>query len=303
VHLVSSLAESTEVTQETVVAFIHARLASRREISLPVRAGLDTAEWAWDRSDVRARVAHYRAPVAESWPGPDGSFQGHRYQALLRLPGRYWVDGVRIERAPGRGVFTLWRVAVFDSVTGRAAAASETAGFVSDTGRFREAATTPGIRLFEMPATSARAFVVDRLRRLPGEAEVLGVLATLTRSGVDPHREAVGLEADVAGLAMPPGSRASRAEVVRSRPGWIDVRAEGPGLLVVTDSWDSGWRAQLDDAPARLWRVNHGEMGVVLSEGHHRVALSYRPEGLGAGIALAAVGAAALGHLARRGRG
>ena len=35
------------------------------------------------------------------WPAPDGSFQGHRYQALLHLPGRYWVDGIRVERAPG----------------------------------------------------------------------------------------------------------------------------------------------------------------------------------------------------------
>src|SRR5229473_5253068 len=104
VRLVSALSESADVVQEAVVAFVHARLASGREISLPMRAGLDTAEWAWDRPDVRARVAHYRAPVAESWPAPDGSFQGHRYQALLRLPGRYWVDGVRLERAPGRGV-------------------------------------------------------------------------------------------------------------------------------------------------------------------------------------------------------
>ena len=278
------------------------RGASGREISLPIRAGLDTAEWAWDRPDVRSRVAHYRAPVAESFPGPDGSFQGHRYQAVLRLPGRYWVDGVRLEHALGRGVFTLHRVAVFDAVSGRAAAASASAGFVSDTGRFREAAATPGVRLFELPSTSGRASVVERLRTLPGEPEVLQALAALTRAGVDPHLEAVGLESDVAGVTLPAGSRASRAEVVRARPGWVDVRAEGPGLLVVTDAWDRGWRARLDDGPARLLRVNHGEMGVVTPEGWHRVTLAYRPEGLGAGIALAAAGVGALAYQGRRAR-
>ena len=302
VRLVSSLSESAEVRQESVVAFVHARLASGREISLPIRAGLDTAEWAWDRPDVRSRVAHYRAPVAESFPGPDGSFQGHRYQAVLRLPGRYWVDGVRLEHALGRGVFTLHRVAVFDAVSGRAAAASASAGFVSDTGRFREAAATPGVRLFELPSTSGRASVVERLRTLPGEPEVLQALAALTRAGVDPHLEAVGLESDVAGVTLPAGSRASRAEVVRARPGWVDVRAEGPGLLVVTDAWDRGWRARLDDGPARLLRVNHGEMGVVTPEGWHRVTLAYRPEGLGAGIALAAAGVGALAYQGRRAR-
>jgi hypothetical protein len=299
VRLVSSLSESAEVAQDTVVAWVHARLASGREISLPVRAGLDTAEWAWDRADVRARVAHYRAPVAESWPGPDGSFQGHRYQALLRLPGRYWVDGVRLERVPGPGALLLTRIAVFDAVTGRAAAASLTAAFVSDSGRFREAAATPRVRLFELPVTSGRAYVVEALRTLPSEPAVLATLAALTASGVDPHRVAVGLQSDLAGVTLPPGSRAARAEVLLARPDRIDVRAEGPGLLVLTDAWDAGWAPSLDDAPARLLRVNHGEMGVVLPAGRHRVVFSYRPEGLTAGLALAALGAAALAFRAR----
>jgi len=302
VRLVSSLSESGDVAQETVVALVDARLASGREISLPLRAGLDTAEWAWDRADVRARVAHYRAPVAETFPGADGSFQGHRYQAVLRLPGRYWLEGVRIERTPGRGVLTLHRAAVVDSLSGRVAAASLGAGFVSDTGRFREAAPSPGLRFFELPVTSGRAFVVERLRTLPSEPQVLSTLAALTRAGVDPHREAVGALSDLTGVTLPPGSRSSRAEVVRSLPGWIDVRAEGPGLLVVTDGWDGGWRAWLDDAPARVLRVNHGEMAVLMPEGRHRVTFSYRPPGLAAGIALAVAGAAALGLIARRSR-
>src|SRR6185295_5301074 len=38
IRLVSSLSESAAVAQDTVVAYVHARLASGREISLPVRA-------------------------------------------------------------------------------------------------------------------------------------------------------------------------------------------------------------------------------------------------------------------------
>jgi hypothetical protein len=299
IRFVSSLSDAAAVAQDTMVAWVHARLASGREISLPVRAGLDTAEWAWDRADVRARVAHYRAPVAESWPGPDGSFQGHRYQARLRLPGRYWVDGVRVERGPGPGALVLTRLAVFDGVTGRVAAASSAAAFVSDTGRFREAAATPRVRLFELPATSGRAYVVETLRLLPTEPTVLSTLAALGASGIDPHRTAVGVESDLAGVTLPPGSRAGRAEVVLAQPDAIDVRAEGPGLLVLTDAWDPGWEASLDGAPARVLRVNHGEMALVLPEGRHRVVFAYRPEGLRAGLGLSAVGAAALVLLAR----
>jgi hypothetical protein len=303
VRLVSSLSESVDVRQEAVVARIHARLRSGREISLPVRAGLDTAEWAWDRADVRGQAAHYRAPVAESWPGPDGSFPGHRYQAVLRLPGRYWIDGVRVEREPGPGAFLLTRLAVFDVMSGRVAAASMGAGFVSDTGRFRETAATPAVRLFELPNTAGRAFVVEGLQRLASEPAVLATLADLTRSGIDPRRQAVALEADVAGASPPANGRASRAEIVRARPDEIDVRAEGPGLLVLTDGWDAGWSARLDGGPARVLRVNHGEMAVALPEGPHRVAFQYRPRGLAAGLGLAVVGGAVLVELARRARG
>src|SRR5262249_61407525 len=47
VRLVSSLSDSVAIPQEAVVAHVHARLASGRGISLPLRAGLDTAEVAW----------------------------------------------------------------------------------------------------------------------------------------------------------------------------------------------------------------------------------------------------------------
>src|SRR5262249_47081134 len=128
VRLVSSLSGSVGIPPEGVGAHVHARVASGRGVSLPPRAGLDPGGWGGGRPDVRRMAAHYRAPVAESWPGPDGSFQGHRYQAVLRLPGRYWVDGVRVEREGGPGGFLVARLAVFDAVTGRTAAASLAAG-------------------------------------------------------------------------------------------------------------------------------------------------------------------------------
>ena len=76
----------------------------------------------------------------------------------------------------------------------------------------------------------------------------------------------------------------------------IEVRAEGPGLLVVAEGWARGWSAEVDDQPASVVRVNHAQLGVVLPPGMHRVLLSYFPNGLAAGLgiaALALVGAAA----------
>ena len=57
-RILSFLAGAVEVEQGRVVAECVVRLASGREIWLPIRAGVETAEWAWERADVRAAVRH-----------------------------------------------------------------------------------------------------------------------------------------------------------------------------------------------------------------------------------------------------
>jgi uncharacterized membrane protein YfhO len=87
--------------------------------------------------------------------------------------------------------------------------------------------------------------------------------------------------------------------VARSEGGRVEVRAEGPGLLVVAQGYDPGWSARVDGRPATVVRVDHAQLGVVLPAGLHHVALRYRARGLVAGTWLAAAGAALL---ALRGR-
>ena len=59
----------------------------------------------------------------------------------------------------------------------------------------------------------------------------------------------------------------------------------------MSEGWDPGWSAQVDERAARIARVNHAEMAVALGPGIRRVVLSYEPPGLVLGALLAAVGA------------
>lgn len=292
VRLASSMSDAVLVPQGQVVAFVNVRLASGREIPLVARAGEQTGEWAYDRPDVRPLMAHRRPLVLESWPGPEGSFEGHRYLGTLALPGRYHVDGIWVERAPGGGRLHLFRLALRDGASGRPTPVSLLAGYVSDTARFREAAATPAVRLFEVPGAMGQARVVEGFRILPDDEAVL--LALRSWPAIDPRREVLARAEDVRDLALPEGSRSSRAEVVRAVGARLDVRAEGPGLLVVAEGWDPGWRATVDGRPSRLLRVNHVQMAVPLPAGTHRVALRHRARGLFAGAAMAAAAAVGL---------
>jgi hypothetical protein len=294
VRIASSLSDATVIPQGETVARVQVRLATGQEVELPLRAGIDTAEWAHDRRDVRPLVAHGLAPILESFPGPGGGFAGHRYHTTLRLPGRYRVDGLRIVRVAGPGILTLGRLALFDRVAGSATPLGLPAAFVSDSGHFREAAATPSVRLFELPRSTGLGRVVERLRLLPDDDAVLSGLRDATSLGIDLSHEALATVSDARGAVVPEGARASRAEVVERGAGRLDARAEGPGLLVVAETWEQGWSARLDGRPASLLRVEHARMGVILPAGIHRVELLHRARGLVAGALLAACGAALL---------
>jgi hypothetical protein len=288
IRIASWLADGVAVTQGEAVAEVSVRLASGRELPLYVRAGEETGEWAYDRPDVRREVRHRRPRILESFPAAEGGFEGHRYLGRLPLPGRYLIDGVRFERLRGPGRFTLSRLGAHDSRTGRLVAASLASGYVSDTRHVRERAATPGVRLFELPAAVGHAHVAANLLRFPDDAAVLRALRAPREAGLVPGRDALALEADVRDLTLAAGAAASRAEVVKAAGNRLELRAAGPGLLVVAEGWDPGWRATRNDGPARLYRINHAQLGLPLPAGMHRVELRHEPRGFRTGLALCA---------------
>jgi hypothetical protein len=300
IRIGSWMSDAVELRQGEAVAEVAVRLATGRELPLYLRAGEDTGEWAHDRPDVKRQVRHQRPRILENFSGPDGSFEGHRYLGRLPLPGRYLIDGIRIERLPGPGQLTLSRLGAHDAQTGRFVAASLISGYVSHSGHFRETAATPDVRLFELTGAVGHAHVVERVHALADDAAVLAALRAPLEAGLDPRRDAVGVGSELRALGLPAHSVASRAEVVRAEGAGLELRAAGPGLLVVAEGWDPGWTATLDERPALVARVNHVQLGLALPPGTHRVTLRHWPRGFREGLVLAAIAALGLLFALRR---
>jgi hypothetical protein len=295
VRLATWMDEAVGMPQGEVVAWVNVRLASGRELRFPLRAGLETAEWAIDRADVRPLVRHRKPAVAWSFREEGADFEGHRYLALLDLGGRYQIDGVRLERRPGPAHLYISKAGVGDGR--RRLGLSLVSAYLSDSARLREITAGPLVRLFAVRGSVGPARVVDEPRRLDTDEDVRIVLAA--DAGYDPRREALLTTAEALRVGLADGlgeARAGRAELVRVEGGQLEVRAEGPGLLVLAVSFDPGWKALVDGKPAPVLRVNDVQMGVVLEAGLHRVTLRQQPRGLVAGLAAAA--ASALGLLA-----
>jgi hypothetical protein len=289
IRIISSLSNSVAVEQNEVVAQVQVLLATGRHVNLQLRAGKDTSEWAYDRADVRTRVRHERAMIHESWPGLGGGFEGHRYVSTIRLPGRYFVSAVRIEAAPGPVRLFISRLALLDARRGMSTGVSSISGYLSDVALFRERAATPDLRLYRLPGSRGQAHVVAGLRALTADENVRRGLLFPRTLGVNLHREALAVDKDIRSVHVPKDSRYSRAMIERAEGSCIDLRAEGPGILVVAEGWDKGWKAQMDGRSHSLFRVNHAQIGCVLPPGVHRVSLQYHARGLIPGCALAAL--------------
>jgi hypothetical protein len=144
-----------------------------------------------------------------------------------------------------------------------------------------------------------RAYVVRGERPL---AESADALAALLDSGFDPRREVLLSEARTGVAAADPDGR---ARIVARTTDSLDVDAmlAAPGVLVVVEAFDHGWRATVDGRPAPVLRANSLFRAVRLPEGRHRVRFDYRPWSARAGLALSlagALGAVSLGLLSTR---
>jgi hypothetical protein len=74
----------------------------------------------------------------------------------------------------------------------------------------------------------------------------------------------------------------------------VTVAAERPALLVVSQAWFPGWRAEVDGEAADVVRVDGVVQGVPVPAGDHEVVLRYRPPGLVPGALVTVAAAAAL---------
>jgi len=127
-------------------------------------------------------------------------------------------------------------------------------------------------------AALPRAFVPQRVETVANDRERL---EKLSAPQFDP-REVAYVETPV----ELPGLCRGSAEIVAETPTRVTVSAhmETPGLLVLADLWDSGWRAYRDGEPVAILRANHAVRGVIVPAGATTVDFRYEPGSFRVGL-------------------
>jgi hypothetical protein len=277
--LESALGNSVLIGQGEAIAEIRVLTDENTSLVLPIRAGIHTAEWAWDRPDLLGRIAHRRAPIVRDFPIESGAYAAHVYRATLPLGRTVNVRELEIVSLSGQATLVVDRFSLADSGAQRATDL-RMRDFLAGSRHYREVWRSENVVVFENPTALPRAWVVDGLTVLPPEA-IRGLLlgeAPPTGEPFDPRRRAL-VEPAVAERL--PSNLSGRGEVHVGgyAPGRIEmeVSADSAAFVVVSETYYPGWRLSLDGAAAPLHRANHSLMGFAVPPGRHTAELWYDP--------------------------
>jgi len=134
---------------------------------------------------------------------------------------------------------------------------------------------------------------------MAGEGDLLAALANPNRLPLI----AMTFGPDAPSFNGPPSVMPFAARRVNGNRLLLEGRASRPGLLVVAEQFDPGWRARVDGKPARIHTADHLFMGVPLPAGNHQVELTYAPDSFRVGFFGSLLGVACLAaFLCARGR-
>jgi hypothetical protein len=283
VEIHSHLVHGLEVPQGQIVATLHMLAADGPSATIPLRAGIETAEWSLDRPG--ARTSHRKPAVSRSWSLPEG-YEGHTYRASVELPRGLRPAQLLLEGGAGPAVLVVERV----SVDGRGVWPR-----AREPERFRQ--LTAG--LYENVRAMPRAFLVRRARQVPAE-QMIEQLHDL-----DPAEEVLLTEPPPAGFTPPPRLDAAPlppVRVVSYAPAHVVLETETrePAVLVLSDTFDSRWGAWDNGQPVPIARGDHALRAVFLPPGRHQVEYRFRQPSVfvGLGITLATLGALAVAWIA-----
>jgi len=305
--LVSHLRGGAALDQGTPIGVVEVGFGKGLTRTFELHAGQHTAEGLYG-----PEVAHSQAPVGgHFWPpapsntpsSPQGEVeggqpQGNDYVTRLRWREPSAPTEVVVRATLPRGELVVRGVSLIDERTG-----SFQSLVLSDRGRFR-LVHSGDVKIYENLDVLERAFLVHKMI---GVADDEAALALMRDESFDPAADLVLSPSSLLGINSTKGPALAGDAI--SEPAWaepwrefacvtyytperveIDVVAEAPGYLVLTDAWYPGWEATVDGEPAPVHRADLLFRAVFLDAGHHSVVFAFRPVSLLAGAAISLVG-------------
>jgi len=312
IALLTNLSFAEDVPDNSVVAHLKLTTTDGRELDFPIRAGVDTADWAYDRPDIKNHIRHKQATVATSYDVSDSqnNYKGHTYVTSFQFPERVAIDHGELSLEPQTqwpGVLlSLFRLSLADSFQQKDYPLTRDMIVVENIGgsssksdpdaRWKFVARGLDVNIYENKRALPRAWLASDYWVLDDQATLQVVRTGRLADGTSWDSLHTALVAVQPQNFSKNASQNGRVDVTDVGPNRIRVKtnAEAASILVLSENDYPGWRAYIDDQPTTILQVNYAQRGVVVAAGEHEVSFVYRPWSVMGGLLISIAALAGL---------
>jgi hypothetical protein len=282
VALVTIAGCSVEMEQGKPLAEIRMQEPDGANITIPIRAGVETAEWAAGCADVAPSMRHRAADIYSRYTVARGTgvCQGQTYAAVLNLAKPITASNIQFRwLSPSPGILKINKITLLVANTGESQPLSQQDLRFGDPARWRRIDHADGVEIYENLRAQPRVWLVpEALAARP--AQIVRAIQTSRLPDGRPYdpAEVALVEESPAFLNgfRDPDARATLAE---DKGTSVEIRtsSRGPAFLVLADFYYPGWQATVNGRPARIFQTNYIQRGVALPPGENTVRFEYRP--------------------------
>jgi hypothetical protein len=281
IRLIGTLSYAFQTPQGQTIA----TLALDGSQVIPLRAGIDLSERAFDRPSLTGLTQHQKARVALDFEEatPEGEdYIAHLYEATVSRPSIAPIRSIAITPTDPKVLVEIHGIALLDaSGVAHSLDLSNRAGFrrVTD-------------QVIENTRALPRAYVLPRVQAFsPARHPDLTATQLVASPDVDLHSMLL-VENDPGAPAEPSGTLAlapAVAEDQGSNVVRVSATAQQPSYLVLNDFYQRGWTAQVDGQPARVFIANALFRAVAIEPGPHTIEFRFEPQSLLIGGVVSAI--------------
>lgn len=301
--LVTATAWSAEAVDGAEVARVRLISAEGKVIERSLLLGKDTAEWSYDRPNVKPLIRHSLPQVFSSKAAdPNDPEPAYQFQSLLTFGERMTVDHIEISNPSNKIVLLLSHATLYDSTRKFSMPLPH-----YDLKKWEPIYDETGALVLRNRNVLPRAWLVDEAKALNSERALLRIRGQ--DGPFDPLRTAL-LEVYPEDVPVLPGRNSmspSNARITRyeNNQMTVETTSAAPAVLIISEVNYPGWVASVDDVPARIYTADFLLRGIYVPAGSHRVEMRYTAPAARNGALISGVSllmAAALCVYARRTR-
>lgn len=250
VEMESYLSHAAELPLGKLAGTLHLRRTDGSTITLPIRAGWESAEWAYERPDVAAVISYPMPTVAASFPARSGyppvDHVGHTYTATWTFSGTETLSAAFIEPMLPEAFIRVERIWLHNG-DGQPVLLNHLAGLGDHSIAYR----SEDVLVYRNHDAWPRAFTVH---------------------AADVHNVNGGIR-----LTDEPQTLAAAAVTVYTdQRVTIEAQLTEPGYLVLVDMFYPGWHASVDGQPAEILLVDNLFRAVALEPGGHTIEFYFQ---------------------------